>query len=63
MFQSEKSMTLIMLLVPFVWALSGVSAKYLSFYISEDEVVVYRFFLSALIDIPSACMDENSYKN
>jgi hypothetical protein len=41
MFQSEKSMTFIMLLVPLVWALSGVSAKYLSFYISEDEVVVY----------------------
>ncbi len=52
MFQSEKSMTLIMLLVPFVWALSGVSAKYLSFYISEDEVVVYRFFLSALSTLP-----------
>ena len=48
MFQSEKSMTFIMLLVPLVWALSGVSAKYLSFYISEDEIVVYRFFLSAL---------------
>ena len=48
MFQSEKTMTLVMLLVPLVWALSGVSAKYLSFYISEDEVVVYRFFLSAL---------------
>ena len=52
MFQSEKSMTLIMLLVPLVWALSGVSAKYLSFYISEDEVVVYRFFLSALSTFP-----------
>lgn len=52
MFQSEKTMTLIMLLVPFVWALSGVSAKYLSFYISEDEVVVYRFFLSALSTLP-----------
>jgi len=63
MFQSEKTMTLVMLLVPLVWALSGVSAKYLSFYISEDEVVVYRFFLSALSTIPSAYMDENSYKN
>ena len=52
MLQSEKSMSLIMLLVPFVWALSGVSAKYLSFYISEDEVVVYRFFLSALSTFP-----------
>ena len=52
MFQSEKSMTLIMLLVPFVWALSGVSTKYLSFYISEDEVVVYRFLLSALSTFP-----------
>jgi drug/metabolite transporter (DMT)-like permease len=52
MFQSEKSMTFIMLLVPLVWALSGVSAKYLSFYISEDEVVVYRFFLSALSTLP-----------
>ena len=52
MLQSEKSMSLIMLLVPFVWALSGVSAKYLSFYISEDEVVVYRFFLSALSTLP-----------
>ena len=28
MFQSEKSMTFIMLLIPLVWALSGVSAKY-----------------------------------
>jgi drug/metabolite transporter (DMT)-like permease len=35
-----------------VWALSGVSVKYLSFYISEDEVVVYRFFLSALSTFP-----------
>ena len=52
MFQSEKSMTFIMLLVPLVWALSGVSAKYLSFYISEDEIVVYRFFLSALSTLP-----------
>ena len=52
MLQSEKSMSLIMLLVPFVWALSRVSTKYLSFYISEDEVVVYRFFLSALSTLP-----------
>ena len=52
MLQSEKSMTLIMFLVPFVWAISGVSTKYLSFYISEDEVVVYRFFLSALSTLP-----------
>ena len=52
MFQSEKTMTLVMLFVPLVWALSGVSAKYLSFYISEDEVVVYRFFLSALSTFP-----------
>ena len=52
MFQSEKSMTFIMLFVPLVWALSGVSAKYLSFYISEDEIVVYRFFLSALSTLP-----------
>ena len=52
MFQSEKTMTLLMLLVPFVWAFSGVSTKYLSFYISEDEVVVYRFFLSALSTLP-----------
>ena len=52
MFQSEKTMTLLMLLVPLVWALSGVSVKYLSFYISEDEVVVYRFFLSALSTFP-----------
>ena len=52
MFQSEKSMTFIMLLIPLVWALSGVSAKYLSFYISEDEIVVYRFFLSALSTLP-----------
>ncbi len=52
MFQSEKSMTFIMLLVPLVWALSGVSAKYLSFYISEDEVVVYRFFLSVISTLP-----------
>ena len=52
MFQSEKTMTLVMLLVPLVWALSGVSAKYLSFFICEDEVVVYRFFLSALSTFP-----------
>ena len=52
MFQSEKTMTILMLLVPFVWALSGVSVKYLSFSISEDEVVVYRFFLSALSTFP-----------
>ena len=52
MLQSEKSMSLIMLLVPFIWALSGVSTKYLSFYISEDEIVVYRFFLSALSTLP-----------
>ncbi len=52
MFQSEKSMTFTMLLVPLVWALSGVSTKYLSFYISEDEIVVYRFFLSALSTLP-----------
>ena len=52
MFQSEKTMTLVMLLVPLVWALSGVSVKYLSFYISENEVVVYRFFLSALSTFP-----------
>ena len=52
MFQSEKSMTFIMLLVPLVWALSGVSTKYLSFYISEDEIVVYRFFLSVLSTLP-----------
>ena len=52
MFQSEKSMTFIMLLIPLVWALSGVSTKYLSFYISEDEIVVYRFFLSALSTLP-----------
>ena len=52
MFQSEKTMTLVMLLVPLVWALSGVSVKYLSFYISEDEVVEYRFFLSALSTFP-----------
>jgi len=52
MFQSEKNMTFIMLLVPLVWALSGVSAKYLSYYISEDEVVVYRFFLSVVSSFP-----------
>lgn len=52
MFQSEKNMSLIMILVPFVWALSGISAKYLSFYIGEDEIVVYRFFLSVVSTIP-----------
>tara|TARA_B110000008_G_scaffold270406_1_gene300620 strand:- start:91 stop:990 length:900 start_codon:yes stop_codon:yes gene_type:complete len=52
MFQSEKNMTFIMILVPFVWALSGISTKYLSFYISEEELVVYRLFLSALATIP-----------
>jgi len=51
-FQSEKNMTFFMLLIPLVWALSGVSAKYLSFYISEDEVVVYRFFLSVISTLP-----------
>ena len=52
MFQSEKNMTFLMILVPFVWALSGISAKYLSFYIGENEIVVYRFFLSVLSTIP-----------
>jgi len=52
MFQSEKNMTFIMILVPFVWALSGISTKYLSFYIGEEELVVYRLFLSALATIP-----------
>ena len=52
MFQSEKNMTFLMILVPLVWALSGISAKYLSFYIGENEIVVYRFFLSVLSTIP-----------
>ena len=63
MFQSEKNMTFIMILVPFVWALSGISAKYLSFYIGADEIVVYRFFLICSFNYPTFDMDENTYQN
>ena len=54
MFQSEKSMTLDYASL-FHWYghLSGVSAKYLSFYISEDEVVVYRFFSISAFNFPA----------
>ncbi|MDP6190323.1 MAG: EamA family transporter [Gammaproteobacteria bacterium] len=41
-----------MVMVTFTWALSGIAAKYLSFYISENEIVVYRYFFAILSTLP-----------
>lgn len=47
MIQSEKTMSLLMVFAMFTWALAAISAKTLSGYISENEIVVYRYFLAA----------------
>jgi len=39
-------------MVTFTWALSGIATKYLSFYISENEIVVYRYFFAVLSTFP-----------
>ena len=52
MIESKNTMSLLMVLVTFTWALSGIAAKYLSFYISENEIVVYRYFFATLSTIP-----------
>ncbi|SVA62304.1 uncharacterized protein METZ01_LOCUS272914, partial [marine metagenome] len=36
MIESKNTMSLLMVLVTFTWALSGIATKYLSFYISEN---------------------------
>ena len=45
-------MSLLMVIVTFTWALSGIATKYLSFYISENEIVVYRYFFAVLSTFP-----------
>lgn len=45
-------MSLLMVLVMFTWALAAIAAKVLSNYISENEIVVYRYFLAAASMVP-----------
>jgi drug/metabolite transporter (DMT)-like permease len=52
MIQSEKTMSLLMVLAMFTWALAAIAAKVLSNYISENEIVVYRYFLAAASMVP-----------
>ena len=52
MIESKNTMSLLMVLVTFTWALSGIATKYLSFYVSENEIVVYRYFFATLSTIP-----------
>ena len=52
MIESKRTMSLLMVMVTFTWALSGIAAKYLSFYISENEIVVYRYFFAILSTLP-----------
>jgi len=52
MIESKNTMSLLMVLVTFTWALSGIATKYLSFYISENEIVVYRYFFAVLSTFP-----------
>ena len=52
MIESKRTMSLLMVMVTFTWALSGIAAKYLSFYISENEIVVYRYFFAILSTFP-----------
>ncbi len=52
MIESKNTMSLLMVMVTFTWALSGIATKYLSFYISENEIVVYRFFFAVLSTFP-----------
>ena len=41
-----------MVLAMFTWALAAIAAKVLSNYISENEIVVYRYFLAAASMVP-----------
>ena len=52
MIESKNTMSLLMVMVTFTWALSGIATKYLSFYISENEIVVYRYFFAVLSSFP-----------
>ena len=52
MIQSERTMSLFMVLAMFTWALAAIAAKTLSGYISENEIVVYRYFLAAASMVP-----------
>jgi len=52
MVESKNTMSLLMVMVTFTWALSGIATKYLSFYISENEIVVYRYFFAILSTLP-----------
>jgi drug/metabolite transporter (DMT)-like permease len=52
MIQSEKTMSLLMVLAMFTWALAAIAAKTLSGYITENEIVVYRYFLAAASMVP-----------
>jgi drug/metabolite transporter (DMT)-like permease len=52
MIQSEKAMSLLMVLTMFIWALAAIAAKVLSNYISENEIVVYRYFLATASTVP-----------
>ena len=52
MIESKNTMSLLMVMVTFTWALSGIATKYLSFYISENEIVVYRYFFAVLATFP-----------
>jgi len=52
MIESKNTMSLLMVMVTFTWALSGIATKYLSFYISENEIVVYRYFFAILSTFP-----------
>jgi len=52
MVESKNTMSLLMVMVTFTWALSGIATKYLSFYISENEIVVYRYFFAVLSTFP-----------
>jgi len=52
MVESKNTMSLLMVMVTFTWALSGIATKYLSFYISENEIVVYRYFFAILSTFP-----------
>jgi len=52
MIESKNTMSLLMVMVTFTWALSGIATKYLSFYISENEIVVYRYFFAVLSTFP-----------
>lgn len=52
MIQSEKAMSLLMVLAMFTWALAAIAAKVLSNYISENEIVVYRYFLATASTVP-----------